>query len=299
MVPAALYDPLRRAANAARVALRRRQVEPVLSRPGPPTFYDDEATLQALLGRAGSRQGYRYDPDTLERRGRERAAAVMTLLGERAPSDAPPRAVEVGCGDGMAGRALADLGADVTLIDLDDWRDERAKGVPFHKGDACGRLPLPDAHADVAYSFNTFEHLHDPAAALAEMVRVVRPGGLVHLKFGPLFAGAWGLHAYKTLPVPYAQWVFSPGRLDQLLAERGVVDLGGDRDDLQPMNRWRLSQFEALFAASGCEAVARGRTVDAGSLWVVGRCPGAFEGRGLTFDDLVVKTVRVTLRKPA
>ena len=297
MLPALLHDPLRRAATAARVLSRRRSVERVLARPGPPAFYDDDATLAALLGRAGSRGAYRYDPDSLARRGGRRAATVLSLPVR--PSGGRLRVVEVGCGDGMAGRALADAGADVTLVDLDDWRDGRAKGVAFHQGDACGRLPLPDGSADVACSFNAFEHLHDPAAALAEMVRVVRPGGLVHLKFGPLYAGAWGLHAYKTLPVPYAQWVFSPGRLASLLGERGISDLGGDRDDLQPMNRWTARQFRDLFASSGGEVVDEGHTPDAGSLWVVGRCPDAFAGRGLTFDDLIVKTLRVTLRKPA
>ena len=32
---------------------------------------------------------------------------------------------------------------------------------------------------------------------------------------------------------------------------------------------------------------------------MLARCPAAFAGRGLTFDDLVVKTIRVTLRLPA
>ena len=266
----------------------RGRIEPILASTDEPQFHDERAA--ELIARSHKRVRYGYDVASLLRRGRERAATLATL----APP--PSRALEVGCGDGVAGKCLADAGVDVTLTDMDDWRHDLAKPLPFHRGDACGRLPFEDDSFDLAYSFNTFEHLHDPAAALAEMQRVVRPGGLIHLKFGPLYASAWGLHAYRTLPVPYAQFLFSPQKLDVLLKERGINDLGGVRNDLQPMNRWRLSRFDAMFADGGGEIIERGRTVDLSGLWVIDRCPAAFAGRGLRFDDLIVKTLRFTVR---
>ena len=285
----ALLRPARSAVDAVRLRVMRRRVTPAVNGSGPPQFYDDAA--EALLAASHKPDRYGYDEASLRRRGRERAATLEKLSAGSA--------LEVGCGDGVAGRSLADCGVAVTLTDMDDWRHDLAKNLPFHRGDACGRLPFEDGSFDLAYSFNTFEHLHDPAAALAEMRRVVRPGGSIYLKFGPLYAGAWGLHAYKTLPVPYAQFVFSPAKLDELLRAAGIHDLGDEREELQPMNRWRLGQFERLFTESGCETVAGGRTLDAAQLWMVGRCPAAFAGRGLTFNDLVVKTLRVTLRRPA
>ena len=50
----------------------------------------------------------------------------------------------------------------------------------FSVGDACS-LDEPDASFDAARSERTLQWLADPAAAVAEMVRVVRPGGRVSL----------------------------------------------------------------------------------------------------------------------
>jgi SAM-dependent methyltransferase len=43
-------------------------------------------------------------------------------------------------------------------------------------------LPFPEASFDVAYAHQVFQHLGEPAAALAEMRRVVRPGGLLAVR---------------------------------------------------------------------------------------------------------------------
>ena len=50
----------------------------------------------------------------------------------------------------------------------------------FTVGDACS-LDEPDDSFDAARSERTLQWLADPAAAVAEMVRVVRPGGRVSL----------------------------------------------------------------------------------------------------------------------
>jgi len=50
----------------------------------------------------------------------------------------------------------------------------------FHQGSA-ERLPFPDDTFDYITSFQTLEHVSDPANAIAEMVRVTRPGGAIHI----------------------------------------------------------------------------------------------------------------------
>jgi SAM-dependent methyltransferase len=60
-------------------------------------------------------------------------------------------------------------------------RDAAGRGVAnvgFTAGDVR-RLPFPDGSFDVAHAHQVLQHLADPAAALAEMRRVCRPGGLV------------------------------------------------------------------------------------------------------------------------
>jgi SAM-dependent methyltransferase len=100
------------------------------------------------------------------------------------------RCVEVGCGGGHATRQLAAAAGppgSVTAFDIDQEilelarHDTRAAGldnVEFHMADA-GRLPVPDASYDVAYARLLLTHLPDPLNAVQEMVRVVRPSGLV------------------------------------------------------------------------------------------------------------------------
>jgi SAM-dependent methyltransferase len=101
------------------------------------------------------------------------------------------RLLDVGCGTGDAALALAeDLGDQGTLVGIDaseqmlrvaraNARSARCR-VLFSTGDA-GALDEPDDSFDVARSERTLQWLPDPAAAVAEMVRVVRPGGRLSL----------------------------------------------------------------------------------------------------------------------
>lgn len=293
---ASAYSSITSAGRSWRRWWQRRWIEPILKRAAPPQVVDDNAAVQALLARCPPRPiRYGYDADSLRRRGQDRARSLVKLLG---PGAKDKRVLEVGSGDGMTGVALADAGVDVTLLDLEDWRDPRATHLRFIATDACAAFPFNDDAFNLCYSFNTFEHLREPSVTLREMLRILKPGGVVHLKFGPLYASAWGLHAYKTLPVPYAQWLFSDKRVERILSETGIHDLGRDREELQPLNRWPLAQFLELFKQSGCQIVDIGQTLDSSSLWIVRAYPSAFTGRGLTFDDLIVKTLRVTLVAP-
>ncbi len=85
---------------------------------------------------------------------------------------------------------LASAGARVTLIETDaqwipQWETLRAQlgvEVDWHLVDS-ERLPLPDASADVLTSFSVIEHQPDKAAALAEVARVLKPGGRLAISF--------------------------------------------------------------------------------------------------------------------
>lgn len=97
----------------------------------------------------------------------------------------------MGCGLGEAALALAeDLGDDGEVVGVDVsaemLRIARAKAsaarcrVRFTVGDACA-LDEPDDCFDVVRSERTLQWLADPIAAVAEMARVVRPGGRISL----------------------------------------------------------------------------------------------------------------------
>jgi SAM-dependent methyltransferase len=103
---------------------------------------------------------------------------------------APPggAVLEAGCGPGQLSVALAGRGLEVTGLDLDPAMIGRARSnagradlpvdlVPrFTVGDVAS-LPFPNARFDVVVSTLSMHHWDDRVAGLAEVGRVLRPGG--------------------------------------------------------------------------------------------------------------------------
>jgi SAM-dependent methyltransferase len=92
--------------------------------------------------------------------------------------------LEVGCGSGIAVQLFAEAGARVTAVDLTHWAVDttRARLAAFGLGatviEADGEaLPLPDESFDLVFSWGVIHHTTDMGRALAELVRVCRPGG--------------------------------------------------------------------------------------------------------------------------
>ena len=99
--------------------------------------------------------------------------------------------LDVGCGLGDAALALAaDFGVEGEVVGVDASAEmiagarSRASAatcrIRFAVGDALA-LDEPDDSFDVVRSERTLQWLTNPEAAVAEMVRVLRPGGLVSL----------------------------------------------------------------------------------------------------------------------
>lgn len=197
----------------------------------------------------------------------------------------------------MTGVAVAGFGdARVVLNDAQDWRDVRARHLPFVEGDMCGQLPLESASFDFLYSYNAFEHVQDPKSALHELVRLCKTGGHIYIEFNPLYCSPLGLHAFSFL-MPYPQFLFSPEFIGRKVKELGVNDLGHKAEHLQPTNKWRVGQFREIWRNSGCDIVRLVEGSDERHLWIVAQFPGAFRGRRLTIDDLTIASVAVLLRK--
>jgi SAM-dependent methyltransferase len=108
----------------------------------------------------------------------------------RAALDVRPgqRLLDAGCGAGEEARELARLAGpdgEVTGVDLSAGfiatAAERGDGgVRYAVGD-LSRLDFPDDGFDGVRSERVIQHVADPDAAVAELVRVVRPGGRVCL----------------------------------------------------------------------------------------------------------------------
>jgi SAM-dependent methyltransferase len=94
------------------------------------------------------------------------------------------RLLDLGCGTGGFGVVAEEAGAEVWSVDasaeaaaLAAARLRRGRIVVA----TAESLPLGSASFDLVYCYSTLEHLDDPARAVREIVRVLRPGGLLYL----------------------------------------------------------------------------------------------------------------------
>mmetsp|Transcript_53340 Transcript_53340/g.95734 ORF Transcript_53340/g.95734 Transcript_53340/m.95734 type:complete len:293 (+) Transcript_53340:69-947(+) len=99
----------------------------------------------------------------------------------------PFRILDAGCGGGLVSNALAARGdykieaVDLSAEALEFARVEAGKAkleVNFQKG-SLYELPFADEGFDAVIVSDVLEHLHDLPKALAEIKRVLRPGGLL------------------------------------------------------------------------------------------------------------------------
>ena len=91
----------------------------------------------------------------------------------------PRRVLEAGCGRGeLAERIAGELRAEVVALDQSERMVELtcARGIEAHAGDVQ-ELPFPDASFDAAVAAWMLYHVPDVDRALAELARVLRPGG--------------------------------------------------------------------------------------------------------------------------
>ncbi len=88
--------------------------------------------------------------------------------------------LEVGCGTGLLLERIAGFASRAVGIDLSPGMLEhaRARGLDVAEGSATD-LPFDAESFDVACSFKVLAHVEDLDRALSEMLRVVRPGGVV------------------------------------------------------------------------------------------------------------------------
>jgi demethylmenaquinone methyltransferase/2-methoxy-6-polyprenyl-1,4-benzoquinol methylase len=94
-----------------------------------------------------------------------------------------------------------------------------AAGAAIHaRTHDISALPYADASFNLVMSAHTLEHLPDATPALHEMVRVLKPGGVLLLLttrrglFGSLLNAQWGLHLCE--PTAVTAWLQNTGMVD-------------------------------------------------------------------------------------
>ncbi len=109
-------------------------------------------------------------------------ARRLTLMRQFARLE-DARVLVDGCGVGMYVEALRAFTPEVYGLDIEEayLREAQARGLRLLVVAAAEALPYPDNTFDVVLSHEVIEHVADDRRAVAEMVRVLRPGGRILL----------------------------------------------------------------------------------------------------------------------
>jgi SAM-dependent methyltransferase len=172
-----------------------------------------------------------------------RRERILSALSIKAGS----HVLDVGSGPGHQAYELAAVvGADGLIAGVDSAesaleiarrRCSNLTNVTFQLGDASN-LPFPDATFDAAMSSQTFEYLEAVPAGLAEMHRVLKPGGRVLIHDTD-----WGATLWRTK---------DPARMDRIL---NLWD--GHLEDPHLPRTLGPKLAEAGFTAIGVEAIVQ------------------------------------------
>jgi ubiquinone/menaquinone biosynthesis C-methylase UbiE len=167
----------------------------------------------------------------------QRLAPLLLRFGDLSDGD---RVLDVGCGTGSLSFAVPEVAnvASVTGIDLTPGFVEFAtsrntdRRISFQRGDARA-LPFEDNSFDRAFSMLVLQFIPDGRRAVAEMKRVVRPGGAVTAAVWDDFSGLphirmiWDIAATldPTIKRPFFRPMSKPNEMATVWAELGLVDV--------------------------------------------------------------------------
>jgi SAM-dependent methyltransferase len=134
-------------------------------------------------------------------RARTAANSAAYLLPHLRPTD---RLLDVGSGPGTITADLARLVGEVVAFEINDDAAALTRGELERQGVTNADVRVGDVHAldlpddafDVIHAHQVLQHVTDPVAALREMARVTRPGGVVAVRDSDYAAFAW----YPRLP---------------------------------------------------------------------------------------------------
>jgi len=163
--------------------------------------------------------------------GRDEAAGLAMELTGLEPGG---RLVDIGCGPGIAAVRATDRGAEVVGVDpaavmlrVARLRWPTKRRIAWRTG-AAESLPVADGWANVVWSLATVHHWDDLSGGLAEVRRVLKPGG----RF---------LAAERRIQDPYAEGVASHGWTTQqadtfasMCEAHGFVDATVSEHEITP-----------------------------------------------------------------
>lgn len=165
------------------------------------------------------------------------------------------RVLDVGCGDGQVARLAAELGAGLVVGIDPTWNQvvvaaERGGGVKVARASAH-RLPFASGAFDAVVACLVFEHIEDVDDAIAEVARVLEPGGrfCFFLNHPLLQTPGSGWIDDQILDPPEQYWRIGP----YLVEQQSVEEV--QKDVFIPFIHRPLSRYVNALADAGLRIV--------------------------------------------
>lgn len=170
--------------------------------------------------------------------------------------------------------------------------------VCFIEMDAT-RMGFEPGSFDVVMSRSAAEHIRPIERALAEIERVVRPGGLIYLAIDPFF---WlrGCHKRGVVDIPFAHARLSLDEYRRFVAEREGEGVAATRwQRLATLNRFTVHQWRRAIESMSCEILEWKQDHSNLGAAVVLEHPDILETLlpGIEETDLLTGRIEVWLRK--
>jgi len=239
---------------------------------------------------------YHYDIDSLKKRGIERAYELSKIFKKHHSMD---RTLEVGSKDGMISYYLSKkYNKKVTCFDLNPKPSEflTKQNITYLKGNV-EEIPVESNSFDMVFSYNSFEHFLNPEKSLKEMIRVIRPNGLLYLNFGPIYNAPKGFHTFNKIPIAYCQHLFQYKTLEEYTLKN---NLGKPKFNVnRGLNGYSLKQYRKLWkeVSDVAKVMFNYEHPTYKYVDVIEKYPHCFGGKFESIDELLVTQIQILFKK--
>jgi glycosyltransferase involved in cell wall biosynthesis/ubiquinone/menaquinone biosynthesis C-methylase UbiE len=229
--------------------------------------------------------------------------------------------LEIGADDAVLLSRLAQKGMHLGVgINNWYWNNKPVKTVKvsdniiLSHGDIRS-VPLQDASFDIIFTVAAFEHIHELEVALAEMYRLLKPGGLVYSFYGPLWSSGVGHHLWferagtwyrfsdeaSTAPIlkNYEHLLFDKQQMKEKLNanwdQASVDDFLYQIYDTDHINRYMYADYIRMFNASDFKVV---HLENFGKMAIEPEVHEQLRAKFGDENDFTCATLEVVLKKP-
>lgn len=160
--------------------------------------------------------------------------------------------LDVGCGYGALSSLLLKRGATVTAAEVD------TKKLAFAKKKLGGEknstfvkvedetLPFADNSFDIVTLFDVIEHVENPKKMLSEVLRVLKPKGILYVEFTPFYS-VTGHHLYDYTVLPIH--LLTPWLIKDMIQKKTVKSFQSKEDFWNlylSLNKLKISTFQKM-----------------------------------------------------